>query len=417
MKFKLSFSRKKLFLDTNIIVSLMCIAEAHETVTNVVSLTKDLGVTMVYTPETRKEFLDYLDYSKRLYGRIPIHKKSIIEKTEPLMENPLIRSYWIESREKRLTWNAFVVRMEGFQEFLKDKFSIVVDTTKIEGVWSDPEYSELERAVFVADINKPQPTVAHDAYHLLMIKKIREKETIDELGLNSYFLTRDYTLDMAEHIVHRGGLIPSHLPIDVWSQMILPFLSPVVVVDKGSDVYMKIMTSKFPSLTKSIPPKDLIDVMGIWMDDPTVTTELLRKTIGSKYLHEHLEKIRKEPEVKPSEISKVVSPILKQVISATREKYETQISNFKVQHDQEISALKKDIGSLKTLLSQRRKIHKPLFLVGILLFLALIISPFTASSLQYSLPDSYYYCLMTSGILFIASSVFGPIIFKKLWKP
>ena len=407
------FARKKMFLDTNIIVSLMCVAEEHENVTDVVSLTKDLGIEMVYTPETRREFLNLLNYSKKLYKRIPTHKKSIVRKTEPLMENPFIRSYWIESTEKRFEWQAFVNRMEGFEELLKDKFSITVDTTECKGIWTDPEYNELEGAVSLADIYKPPPAVSHDAFHLLMIKKMRETETVDELGVMSYFLTRDYTLDTAERIKYRGGRIPSHIPIDVWSQMIMPFLSPRVIVDEASNVYINIMSSKFPSLTKSIDPKDVIDMMGIWMDDPEVTTELLRKTIGSSYVHQHLEKIRKEREKKPSEISKVIGPILKQITSGIRKKHESELSNLKTKYEQAISTLNEQINSLTTTPPQRKEVHKPLFITGISLFVVLTALALVSVFLQRALSDTVCWVLGVCGTALIAASVYGSRVFEK----
>ena len=404
------FSKKKLFLDTNIIVSLMCVAEAQESVTEIVLLTKDLGIKMVYTPETKKEFFDLLEYSKKLYGRIPIHKKSVVKKTEPLMKNPFIRSYWIESMEKRLAWRGFVARMQGFQEFLKDKFSITIDTTRIEGIRSDPEYQELKMAVSWADFYKPEPTVAHDAYHLWMIKKIREKETADELSMNSYFLTKDYTLNTAEQIAYRGGRIPSHLPIDVWCQMILPFLSPRVVTEEASSACMNIMRSKFPSLTKSIDPKDVIDIMGIWMDDPSVTTELLRKIIGTSYIHQHLQKLRKEAEKKPSEIAKVIGPILKQVISTTKEKHESNLSNLERKYKQEISTLKEQINSLAT--PQKREIHKTLFITGISLIVVFVVLALVSCFLPLDFSDTVYWVLGTCGTALIAASAFGSTVFK-----
>jgi len=410
------FSRKKLFLDTNIIVSLMCVAEEHESVTGTVSLTRDLGIKMVYTPETRREFLNLLKYSKTLYQRIPIHTKSIIKRTEPLMGDPFIRSYWIESMEKRFGWQAFTTRMEGFQEYLKDKFSITVDMTETRGIWADPEYSELEGAVSLADISKPRDVVSHDAFHLLLIKKLRETETVDELGMRSYFLTRDYTLDMAERTRYRGGRIPSHIAIDVWSQMIMPFLSPKVVTDEASDVYLKIMSSKFPSLTKSIDPKDLIDMMGIWMDDPEVTTELLRKTIGSRYLHQHLQKMREKEVIKPRQISKAIGLVLKQIMSTTRKKHEGELSNLKRKYDKEILTLKEQVESLKSIPLQRKKVHKPLFISGILLFVGLVLLAIASCLFPFAPSDVVYWVLGICGTALIASSVFGSEVFERFKK-
>jgi len=408
-----SFSKKSLFLDTNIIVSLMCVSESSEGMAEIISMTKGLGISIVYTPETQNEFLTLLKYGEELHRRNPIHKKSIVEKTWPLMKNPFIKSYWIESSEKRIEWSAFVARMKAFQEVLGDRFSIKIDAQRIEGIWDDVDYKELERAVSLADCDKPASAVRHDAYHLLMIKKIREKESIDELGMNSYFLTKDYSLNIAEQIIYRGGRIPSNIPIDVWAQMILPFLSPKVVTGEAANVYLKILSSKFPSLARSIDPKDLIEVMGMWMDDPSITTELLRKTIGTNYIHQHLERIREEQEIKTSEISKAIDPVFTRVISSAREEYESKTLALQLKHNQEILTLKEQLSEATKTPRQGHGIHKSLFITGLSLFVALIALAVVSCVYRFVLSDAIYWVLGVCGTALVASSVFGSVVFEK----
>lgn len=407
-----SFSKKKLYLDTNVIVSLMCVAQLHDTVSEIISFTRDLGIKMVYTPETRREFLRLLNYAKENYRKIPIHEKRVIQKVEPLMEDPFIRSFWMESKEKEITWDGYVMKMEGFQEYIKDKFSITLDTLQIKGIREDPEFHELIPAISMADFYKLEPAVEHDAFHILLIKKLREKEEIDELGMKYYFLTRDFTLNTAEHSMYSGGRIPSNVTIDCWFQMILPFLSPKIVIEEASDVYVKLLSSQFPSLTRSVDPIDLIDMMGIWMEDPDISTETLRKIIGNYYVRQHLMRLREIPEKEPSKISELVDPILKQVVSTTKREYKQEISKLKTDYDRKISNMKREMRKLELLL-KKKKISKPLFVTGLGLFVALMISAFLASYLSLSLPDAFYYALGGAGTLFIASSAFGAIVFKK----
>ena len=408
-----SFSKKRLFLDTNIIVSLMCVSESSESMAEIISMTKELGISIVYTPETQNEFLALLRYAEELHRLNPIHKKTIVKKAEPLMKNPFIKSYWIESSEKRLEWGAFVARMKTLQEVLKERFLINIDTSRIEGIWSDVEYNELEKAVSSADCYKLGSAVRHDAYHLLLIKKIREKESIDELGMSSYFLTKDYSLNIAEQITYRGGRIPSNIPIDVWIQMILPFLSPKVATGEAADVYVKILSSKFPSLVRSVDPKDLVEVMGMWMDDPSITTELLRKTIGTNYIHQHLEGIREEQEIKTSEVSKAMDPIFTQIISTAREGYESKILALQQQHNEEILTLKEQLSEATKTPRQRPGIHIPLFIAGSSLFVALVALAIVSCVYGYVLSDALYWVLGVCGTALVASSVFGSSVFEK----
>jgi hypothetical protein len=122
-------SERKLYLDTNILVSLMTAQEA-EFVRSVIAYSKELGVKMVYTPLTAKEYDGLLYQAKLLYRRIPIHKESIVEKVEPLMEDPFLKSFWIETiSNKTLKWTGFLIRMEGMKELLSEEYGIILQNS------------------------------------------------------------------------------------------------------------------------------------------------------------------------------------------------------------------------------------------------------------------------------------------------
>jgi len=50
-------------------------------------------------------------------------------------------------------------------------------------------------------------------------------------------------------------------------------LSRKLIVDEGSDVYVKSLSCRVPSLARTIDPKDLIDMMGLHMEDPDLDTD------------------------------------------------------------------------------------------------------------------------------------------------
>lgn len=116
---------------------------------------------------------------------------------------------------------------------------------------------------------------------------------------------------------------------------------------------------------------------------------------------------------KPSEVSKVIGPILKQVISTVRKKHEDELSKLKIEYDQDISILKEKVDSLVSTSPQRREINKPLFFTGISLLVALIALALVSGRLQYAVSDAVYWVLGICGTALIASSVFGSGVFER----
>ena len=399
-------SKRKLYLDTNILVSLMTAQEA-EVVRSIILYSNGLGVKMVYTPETAKEYLHLVHVSKLLFKRIPVNKESIIQKVKPLMKDPFIQTFWMESDSKKMqSWDGFLVKIEGFKELLSEKYSIVLEEPSIEIDKDDLEFIELRQACALASIMKPVPALIHDAYHLLLIQRLRDEETIDELGFSSYFITRDNSLNIAENTVYRGAKIFGSVNVYMWLQMISPFLSPKVNIEDASNVYAKLLGSYFPSLTKSVNSHDLVDLMGIWMDDPNIDSEILRKIIGNRYMNAHLSEIKKIIKEDPTKISKTIDPILQTVVSQIEERNRKEIRKLEDERDKKISELEVKIKRTEPI-PIRKPPSKFLIVMGCILLASMIACGFAANFWQRNLPEIIYWTLGIGGIGLIASFFFG----------
>jgi hypothetical protein len=399
-------SERRMYLDTNILISLMTTEEA-ELVRKVINHSRRLGVKMFYTQRTAKEFEVMLNNSKNLYNKIPTKKESIIRKVEPLMEDPLVKMFWQETKtNKQLTWKGFLISKEAFKEVLSEKYGIVMDTPEFKIDQYDPQFQEMADACFYSSEDKNTPAVVHDAYHLLLIQHLRENETVDELGFKTYFLTRDRTLNFAENKVCKddGGF--SSLHITTWLQMISPFLSPKIDFGEASDAYVRLLGSLFPSLTKSTDPDVLVSIMGVWMDDPSINTETLRRIIGSKYMKENYEKIREIAKETPSKISKVIDPLIQMIISQVNKENEEKIANVERQYSEKIAILEEKISS-----SPPTPPHKPslkyLLVIGAILLVTMVAIAIASTTLEWNMPDIIYGILGSGGIALIASYFFG----------
>lgn len=408
-------SKRKLYLDTNILISLMTAQEA-EIVRSIVAYSAGLGVKMVYTSETADEYLQLLHQSKSLFKRIPVHRESIIQKVEPLMKDPFIKTFWTESDGKKMqSWDGFLVKTEGFRELLSEKYGIVLEKPSVEINKNSSEFLQMRQACAQASLMKPVSALYHDAYHLLLVQRLRDKETVDELGFSSYFITRDHTLNIAENVVYKGAKAFGSVHISIWLQMISPFLSPKVNIEDASNIYAKLLGSHFPSLTKSVSPHDLVDLMGIWMDDPNINTAILRKIVGNRYMNQHLREIRQTSEEDPNNVSKTIGPILQTVVSQLEEENRSDLRKLKDEQAKEISELKAKIKPVETI-QRRNPPSKFLIFTGCVLLATMIGCGFISSFLGINIPDLVYYILGGGGIAFISSFFFGVSVLKFLQK-
>jgi DNA-directed RNA polymerase subunit F len=272
---------------------------------------------------------------------------------------------------------------------------------------------QVAEACYSASQEKSNQAIVHDAFHLLLIQSLREREVVDELGFHSYFLTRDNTLTTAENMVYGEEKIFGSIHITLWFQMVSPFLSPKMCIDDVSNSYVRLLGSQFPSLTKSVNPDDLVDLMGVWMDDPSVDTEVLRKIVGSRYMKENLKKMHKIAKEDPNKISTAVGPLLETVVSNLEEKYRIKIAKIKEDNLKEITDLAEKIQSIQTSVQKSKALPKSLPIMGFLLLLSMLLSAILTTYWNMRIPEVVYWILGVGGIALIASYYFGEKVFGR----
>ncbi|GAG54313.1 unnamed protein product, partial [marine sediment metagenome] len=232
---------------------------------------------------------------------------------------------------------------EGFKEVLSEKYGINQETPEFDIDQNDPKFRTMVDACFYSSEDKPVPAIIHDAYHILLIQHLRENESVDELGFKTYFLTRDNSLNFAENKVYKDDGAYNSIHINVWLQMISPFLSPKMCSGEASNAYVNLLGSLFPSLTKSIDPNVLISIMGVWMEDPSIDTEALRRIVGSKYVKESFEKIRAVSKEKPSEMSEVIDPLLQTVITQIQKKNREKVTDIEQEYTKKVADIPRGV--------------------------------------------------------------------------
>lgn len=181
-----SFEGKSVYLDTNVIVSLLCTAHiAHNAVLGLIRLTNNLGVHIYYTSRTRDEFLALLAQSSRVYARhADEHETRILRKAGPLMEDTFIASYWKElEKTPALSWQGFEQRMENFSDILRNLHNVTLVEAEPH-IERDALFNELSDAIRAYSPLKYSTTVERDATHMLLVREVRKRSPPDQLGVN-----------------------------------------------------------------------------------------------------------------------------------------------------------------------------------------------------------------------------------------
>jgi len=180
--------------------------------------------------------------------------------------------------------------MEEFEEILEEKYGIQVYTDHIDLVFDSEEMKKLMKAIRMSNPEKPEATVKHDAANIKLIEILRSRSReVEIIGPRYWFLTRDRTLNFAE-ITILGKSLPSSIHIKTWFDLISPFIS----VDISKPLAELLATPLI--VEEEVDPEQIlfaIKALGPLLEDPNISTETLKKIIGSAYIKKHLEMLKK----------------------------------------------------------------------------------------------------------------------------
>lgn len=179
-------SGKKLVLDTNVLVALLCKTDnAHPLADSVCKRSSEIGFDLVYTSNTRDELNRFIHGSKREMDGFRTGDK----------EFEAIRSQFVHDYFKRddISWSEYIAEVSDWSRLVELNWGI---TELEETPETDSEAFEFARDT-LRQLDKTQGEkireseenkVSHDANILTITKSLREKET-EKVELGPYLLT------------------------------------------------------------------------------------------------------------------------------------------------------------------------------------------------------------------------------------
>jgi hypothetical protein len=214
-----------LFLDNNILFSLVGLHGDYllKSVHRILDFANRLGYRLMVTEKTIEEFQESLRHNIDDIKPIPQHlAKMAIENLET---DNFISCYWKE----------FVNNGIGIQEFVTEKshlenimegLNIKITNEFRNEIEMSNELKEEESILHSMVPSTDRHIINHDAFHRVLINKIRDGEKYNFSNSKAWFLTHDKKLPMYSKVAKRGRVsLPFCLLTSQWVQLNRPLLT------------------------------------------------------------------------------------------------------------------------------------------------------------------------------------------------
>jgi len=309
-------SKRITYLDTNMIMSsLIGKGRRRRSSINALKLTNKLGIKIKYTNETKKEYLSVISNRKegfRQANNIPIER---YQKVSEYLEDGMLKDY-LNTKEAspQLSTEAYFTKLAGFETIIQSRYGAEFDSNVYYDIYETENFDSFVEIIKQEGVSrslfKSNNVARHDAFHLLLLKKLRSMDEDDVFGPKYWFLTLDNTLYNAEKRFYDPE-IHSSITADKWIQIITPLLSPENLED-AKEAYMGLLSSRLPLSTQVIDEEDFLLLQGGWIDDDELSPQNVAKILGNKWLKSYTTDLREEnKEINKEDLLKALEPIIK----------------------------------------------------------------------------------------------------------
>jgi len=286
------FSKKWLFLDTNVLLHLIVESELHAQTKRLVDSTRQLGCSVYVTKRTLDELNVLLDKTKKTLERAKATPWQLSKAT-----NTFIRKYGnILLSGKSASPAEYMSQFSDMEDLLNGMGIKLFDEEHME-IKELPEYSELVKEVqkCFARLRGRMKTVdvaEHDAYHLLLVKTLRESDTASILGPNKWFLTYDLTLPSVDSFIRKRFNFSEHtmatMIANIWNEIVSPFLIGIVSQKDLVEVLKSFVSSEFTPISEGIEVETLARLEIDWTEYDWLEIKEIQEITSQRFVLDYI---------------------------------------------------------------------------------------------------------------------------------
>jgi hypothetical protein len=357
------FSKKCLFLDTNVLLPLILESEFHLQTKKLIDNTKKLGCSVCVTKRTLKEFNVFLDKAKKTLEAIKATPWQLSKSS-----NVLIRTYGKTLLSgKSMSPAEYIGQFSDIENLLNDLGVKLFDEDH-EEIKELPEYNglieEVQRCFSrLRGRMKTIDVAEHDAFHLLLVKTLRESETDSILGPNKWFLSYDLTLPSADRFIRNkfnfSEKTVAVMIANIWNEIISPFLIGIVVQKDLVEILKSFITSEFTPISERVDFETLAKLEIDWTEYDWLETEEIQEITRQKFVLDYISRIEEFTKTGDSEAIEKLRSEFNMAFS----RLIGQISNRKIdqvrikleEREKEAEALKRSVKDLEKIRNELRE--------------------------------------------------------------
>jgi len=290
---RIEFSKIRLLLDTNVIISLLCPSDRrrHRMASNFVDICRSFGIQLYYTDLTVSEYERVLEVSNTILPKIETPLHLLGDHTEPF-----VSSYAEELKQNPdQTWEGYYLRMKRLGGDIENRYALKRFAGDWDEIFEKDFFEEVSTRVsgcwkIHVGTAKSKAVAQHDAFHLILVRELRKEEQKTVFGPSTWFASLDHTLLCADKVVdkHYDDKIPSTMSCDIWIQMMAPFLSEDVRDSSAPEIFSHFISSQFWVARERVNYEDLKIIQGDWLSYSRLNEQDLREVLSEKFVKDYV---------------------------------------------------------------------------------------------------------------------------------
>ena len=277
-------------MDTNFIYRLLglnglILQKAAE---RVAKIAQNLGFVLIVSTRTIEEWQISIKWAVKNLKSGPLISPELAQVgADYTTEEDLTTAYWREYAKTKISIDDFFALYQRIEDLLKER-DVKIRDTLCERIKDDPQLKdEISKLNLATDYIKPSEVAEHDAFHRLLILRLRGKSPPETfIDTKVWFLTCDTSLPSYNRIARKS---PSEIPFCIlanqWIQTMRPLLPRTQDFD---ETFVDLFTSPYLRTYGDLPSNIAQKILGRITQFEKHSPELAVKVLTDSHLTKKL---------------------------------------------------------------------------------------------------------------------------------
>lgn len=293
------FKDYRLSLDTNFIYRLLGLNGSilQKAAERAVKIAKDLGFVLIVSTQTIEEWQASIKLAVKNLKRTPLPSPGLAQVgADYTTEEDLTTAYWREYAKTKISIDDFFSLYQRIEDLLKEH-DIKIRDTLCDRIKEDPQLKdEISKLNLATDCIKPPEVAEHDAFHRLLILRLRGKSPPETfIDTKVWFLTCDTLLPKYDRFARKKqDKIPFCILPHQWIQTMRPLLPRTQDFD---ETFVDLFTSPYLRTYGELPSNIAQIILGRIAQFRKHSSELAVRVLTDRHLTKEISQTEDEEKI------------------------------------------------------------------------------------------------------------------------